>query len=353
MILSRKSLGLDRGVIMEKKQPVFSMLNVNEIELDIDNPRIAMMIEMRQGEITAEDIMLALGVGSGRGESLGTSYLSLKESIKTNSGIIHPIIVNKTGPDKYTVIEGNTRVQIYRELKNDKVKGNWDMIPSMVYDNLDQATIDAIRLQAHLVGPRDWDPYSKGKYLNFLYSNENLTLAQIVDFCGGNKTEVNNYIKAYNDMESHYRPLLDSDDEFDPTRFSAFVELQKSTIRQSIVSNGFTVKDFSQWIIDGKIGPLQNVRSLPRVLSNPKSREVFLKENISEALKVLAVPTTAIGLADASIEQLAAEICKKIANAPYEYIKKLRSGSLDDAKDIIIESKEMLISLCQDIESGD
>ena len=339
--------------MMEKKQPIFTALNISDIELDINNPRIAMMIEMRQGEITAEDIMLALGVGSGRGESQGTSYLSLKESIKTNSGIIHPIIVNKIGTNKYTVIEGNTRVQIYRELKKDKVKGDWDTIPSMVYENLEQERIDAIRLQAHLVGPRDWDPYSKGKYLNFLYANENLTLAQIVDFCGGNKTDVNNYIRAYNDMEGYYRPQLESDDEFDPSRFSAFVELQRSTIRQAIISNSFTVSDFANWIIDGKIGPLQNVRSLPRVLSNPKSKEVFLKENIAEALKVLSIPTTSVGLSDATIEQLAAEICKKIANAPYEYIKRLRSGSLGDAKEIIIESKDMLTSLCQDIDSED
>lgn len=336
---------------MAKKIPSFQELGVNRILLDTDNPRIAMWLEMREGEITSEDIELALGAGAGRSESGGTTYLSLKESIRTNGGIIHPIIVNESSEDVYTVIEGNTRVQIYRELKKDEVKGNWENIPSMVYENLDQASIDAIRLQAHLVGPRNWDPYSKAKYLNYLYVNENLPLAQIVDFCGGNKTEVNNYIKAFKDMEEYYRPLLESDQDFDPTRFSGFVELQRTAVRQALLYNNFTVRDFAHWIIDEKIGPLQNIRSLPRVLANAKSREVFLAENMTEALKVLNVQSTTLTLIDATLEQLSIEVCKKIASVPYVYIKKLRLDRQNEAKDAIFDARDSLISFCEDIET--
>ena len=73
----------------------------------------------------------------------------------------------------------------------------------MVYDNLSQAEIDAIRLQAHLVGPRDWDPYSKAKYLDHLRNAKHLTLDQIVDFCGGRKREVLDYISGYTEMEKY------------------------------------------------------------------------------------------------------------------------------------------------------
>ena len=101
-----------------------------------------------------------------------------------------------------------------------------------MYDQLDEKDIDAIRLQAHLVGPRQWDPYSKAKYLNYLSNSEHLTTDQIIDFCGGQKSEVHRFIDAYNDMEDHYRPLLASDDQFDPTRFSAFVEMQAHEYRR-------------------------------------------------------------------------------------------------------------------------
>ena len=110
-----------------------------------------------------------------------------------------------------------------------------------IYDNLSDQEIDAIRLQAHLVGVRQWDPYSKAKYLNHLYDKGHLSLSQITDFCGGDKREVTNYIQAYNDMEKYYTPILESDQDFDPTRFSAFVELQSSRVHEAIVGAGYNV----------------------------------------------------------------------------------------------------------------
>lgn len=333
-----------------KQRPEFMNLSVNNIELDRNNPRIARWMEMYGDKITAEQMALALGGGVTKsGETGGTSFISLRDSIKTNGGIIHPIIVNKINEDKYIVIEGNTRVLIYREFLTNKIKGNWLQIPAMVYDSLDDDTIHAIRLQAHLVGPREWDPYSKAKYLHYLSTSENLTLAQIVDYCGGNKKEVDNYIAAYIDMENHYRNLLDSDQDFDPSRFSGFVELQRNTLLNSLYNNGFSKDDFASWIIKDKIGPLQNLRSLPKVLNNPKSRETFLHEDMVEALKVLIIPTEIVNLADASLEQLANELSRRIARIEYNYIKKLRSDSASDERAILEEAKENLISLCEDI----
>ena len=135
--------------------------------------------------------------------------------------MIHPIIVDKESSGRLVVIEGNTRTLIYREFNNQGVSGDWSTIPAMVYSGLPEEEIDAIRLQAHLVGPRQWDPYSKAKYLVHLRNRQHLTLNQIVDFCGGRKREVLDYIDAYQDMESYYRPLLESDDEFDPRFDSA------------------------------------------------------------------------------------------------------------------------------------
>lgn len=306
--------------------------------------------------VTAEQISLALESGAGRsGTESGsnTTYISLRDSIKTNGGIIHPIIVNKTLDGKYVVIEGNTRVQIYREFKANSTQGNWGTIPAMVYNNLNKAQIDAIRLQAHLVGPREWDPYSKAKYLHYLSNQEYLTIAQIVDFCGGNKLEVNNYINAYIDMENYYRPLLESDADFDHRRFSAFVELQKVTVKSALLNHGFSKTHFSQWIIEDKFGRLENVRGLPRVLNNPKSKEVFLRENMEEALKVLIAPTPSSSLSDATLEQLAYEICKRAATVTWNYVQKLRDDPLSETRDIFFSARDTIANFCKDIEAED
>ncbi len=82
-----------------------------------------------------------------------SSYESLKESIRVNGGIIHPIVVKKNAQNEYVVIEGNTRVQIYKKFISEGIPGNWSTIQAIVYDNLDSEIIHSIRLQAHLVGP--------------------------------------------------------------------------------------------------------------------------------------------------------------------------------------------------------
>ena len=164
---------------------------------------------------------LALGAANyEQGEST-TTFQSLRSAIGTHGGLIHPILVNKETDNRLVVIEGNTRALIYRQFRSDDSSGRLDEIPAIVYDDLGQESIDAIRLQAHLVGPREWDPYSKAKYLDYLSNTEHLTTDQIIDFCGGQRSEEYRFIDAYNDMERHYRPPLASDDQFDPTRFSS------------------------------------------------------------------------------------------------------------------------------------
>jgi hypothetical protein len=53
-------------------------------------------------------------------------------------------------------------------------------------------------------------------------------------------------------MEKYYRPLV-TDDEFDTTRFSGFVELQKPGIKEAITKGKFTLTDFSNWIKEEKL----------------------------------------------------------------------------------------------------
>jgi hypothetical protein len=338
-----------------KEHPSLQKISIEEIELDKDNPRIAKYLEMYGDNISPEQIALALGAGDSSVDSSGgTTFRSLKASIRTNGGIINPILVNKLPDGRLRVIEGNTRVAIYKDFKEKGIPGNWDTIPAMVYESMNQKEINAIRLQAHLVGPRAWDPYSKAKYLNFLRNSEHLTYNQIVDYCGGREKEVADYIEAYEEMESNYRPLLESDDQFDPTRFSAFVELQRPRVKEAIINSGFTFRDFSRWIIEHKIDPLNTIRQLPLVLENPKSKEIFLKggrRSIQEALRVLESPAPDAILKNASLTQLAQAIFDRILNLPYGDLKSYKFNKDSNEVQILFEAKDQLIELCKDIDS--
>lgn len=338
---------------MTEKCSVFEMVNVDDIQLDMANPRIAKWVEMYGDEISAEQMGLALGAADSQSDPSNTTFYSLRESIKTNEGLIHPIIVNRQADGLLVVIEGNTRTLIYREFKNQGVPGDWSKIPAMVYEKLRQEQIDGIRLQAHLVGPRPWDPYSKAKYLDHLRNSEHLTLNQIVDFCGGRKKEVLDYITGYQDMETHYRPLLESDDEFDPSRFSAFVELQRTRVKETLVNTKSTKGDFSKWVRDGLLSPLNTVRQLPRILENPKAKEIFLRDGAQEAVKVLDVPSPDDALKDASLDHLAREVCRRVLSMSYSELQRLREDVGSDQNEVLCQARDQLTQLCADIVSDE
>jgi hypothetical protein len=95
---------------------------VDQILLDQRNPRIAHATEPLSGTVSQEWITLALGHAAPEDEERGTSttYSSLKASIRANKGIINPINVTRASGGGFVVIEGNTRVAIYRELAEEK-----------------------------------------------------------------------------------------------------------------------------------------------------------------------------------------------------------------------------------------
>lgn len=326
----------------------YQLVPTEQLELDITNPRIRKWIEIYGDNPTAEQIHLALGVGTSDTEASSTTFTSLRESIRTNKGLINPIIVNRRPDGKMIVIEGNTRVAIFRGFTEDKVPGPWEHIPALVHDDLEQLGIDSIRLQAHLVGPRPWDPYSKAKYLHHLRNQENVPFNQLVDLCGGKRKELQDYIDAYADMEKYYRQVIPEDGAFDATRFSAFVELQKPAVKQAILKSGHDLNDFARWVDQRLIDPLNTVRLLPRLLENPRTKAVFLQDGAKEAAKVLDAPATASAQA-LSLEELARALAQRINQLPWRDLERLRENSSLSLAQAFFEVEDALSEVCRKI----
>lgn len=334
-------------------RPEFMELDIDKINLDYDNPRIAKALEIyKKEELTGEQISLALGGGTN--DMSGTSYATLKESIKTNGGIINPIMVNKDINGKYIVIEGNTRVQIYREFKRYGTEGNWDKIQALVFANLSTQDKDAIRLQSHLVGPREWDPYSKAKYLNMLSNTKRLPMYQIISFCGGNQNEIIKSINAYQDMETFYKDNLNNED-FDQRDFSKFYEMEKGTIKNAILSKGFTMIDYAKWVIKGNIDTAINVRLLPKILASHEATNVFTKSNITEAYKkVVSDDGFTKKLENISYSVLAEELSKRINKMEFSELMSLKNDpEKEDEKDSLMKLEGDLKMIIDEIDKGD
>lgn len=330
-------------------------LPIDDLVLDVDNPRIQLIMERWKGDITAEIIHLALGSGRDSQDSgdSGTTFYSLKESIRTSGTIIHPIHVNKTEDGKLVVVEGNTRVAIYKELRDSDVEGNWDEIPAILYDGLSQEEIDSIRLQSHQVGPRAWDPYSKAKYLHKLNKHQDMPFARLVDLCGGRKNEVRDYIAAYEDMEDHYRPVLDDDADFDPKRFSSFAELQKSNVKVSIKLAGYDLADFSRWVRDQKLQPQHLVRKLPMILGNAEATEIFLQDGAEAAVRYLDRTNYTGDPIDGSLPELCKAVLEKLRAVTWPDIQKHRSNKDSPDTQAILDLNDELADFVKEISDSD
>ena len=334
----------------------FEMLNVETIDFDTDNPRIKKALEKYGDKINAERIHFALR--SATEESNGaSSYNRLKDSIRTNGGITVPITVNHDG-NEMVCIDGNTRLAIYKELLKEGAPGNWSVIMSIVLDNAEEQDIEAIRVSAHLVGAREWPAYEKARYLHYLRNQEFMDYDQMIALCGGNRKDIQRQIDAYHDMNDYYRDVVD-DAAFHIDRFSGFVELQKPGIKDAIFGAGLNVKDFGEWIRDGNIFRLADVRQLPKVLRDDEAKEKFLEggpRSIETAIKICenkadqqkggtSGKTT---LEKASVYQLAEALTRRIPNMPLSEASCLQDQASDDAKEqvrVLEDLAEQLHSL--------
>jgi hypothetical protein len=336
------------------QQGTHKLVPIDEITLDKSNPRIALWLEMYEGEPTPEQIYQALGAGVDDKESQGgTKFSTLKNSIQTNGGIIQPVLLNTLANGKKVCIEGNTRVCLYKSFRDQKVKGSWDKIPAIVYVNLDEEAVDAIRLQAHLVGPRQWDPYSKAKYLTYLRNKEKMPFSRLVDYCGGSQKAVMECIDAFADMEAYYRPLCDSEGDFDPQRFSGFVELQKNNVKTAVNQAGYEVSDFAKWIYDKRIYPLATVRWLPKILKNKKAANVFLKKGALEAIKVLDRPDLSKALQEATLAQLAQALAEAINKIPFSQAMEMEKDPTSDTNQALLEAQDALNTFIASIQPNE
>jgi len=330
-----------------------TILPIETIELDKTNPRIRRFLEVYPGEPTSDQIALALDVtgGSGDDQKGATTPEKLRNSILTNRGIMQPIIVHRQAGGRLVCIEGNTRLYIYKSFVAENVAGDWTMIPALVHDELSAFDVDAIRLQAHLVGPRPWDAYSKAKYLWELQHHELMPLDRIVSLCGGSRRDVTLAIQAYADMETYYRPICDEDD-YNTEKYSGFVELQSTRVKDSILRAGFSLSDFAQWIRKGNIKNLEKIRQLPRVLGDKRAREVFLKKDIKAALDVVEKPELSAGLKGATVGQLARALTEAANSIRIEDLRRLQENPDDDVVRYIEDACEALDYLLKQIQRG-
>ena len=330
-------------------QQELTKLDIDDVQLDEENPRIRGALEKYGDALTPEQIHFALQNSSGGEGSSSSSFHNLKISIKANDGISEPIIVVEKG-GRYVCIDGNTRLAIYRDFAKKEEGSSWKKIPCRLLKNATQIDIESVRVTSHLVGARPWPAYEKAKYLSHLRYGVYMDYTELVALCGGSKSEIDRSIDAFDDMNNFYRDVVE-DGDFKIDRFSGFVELQKQGIKEAIFEAGFDLKDFGRWIHYGNISALADVRRLPKVLRHPKAREVFNTGGVNSIREAEAIvddefkpPTSGTRtVEEADIATLAFTLIKKIKILNMDEISNLKAS--EDTVAVLEELSVRLLEL--------
>ena len=326
----------ERGTAEGKMKQKHTGLDISTIELDTGNPRIRGALEKyKKGEaISPERIYLALQTGGDEGAAL-TGFYRLQSSIRARGSISIPITVVRHDDGRLVCIDGNTRLAIYQDFDSKKAAGNWNKISALLIEGATPVEIEEIRITAHLVGARPWPAYEKAKYLHDQYYSGVMNDEQLMELCGGNRKELRRQIDAYADMEEYYRPRLENDGHFDHTRFSGFVELQKPGWKEAIFDAGYELEDFADWINDGRIRRLEDVRLLPKVLSDDEATETFVKGGVDSIKKGIRIinekhernnPDMA-KISKASLQSLVRVLDEKISTLPFNELQELKNDA--------------------------
>ena len=261
---------------------------INELRLDELNPRISFFRDNQPTDnLTEDQIIFALT------NKKPEAFRKLRDSIHNNRGIVYPIWIEPTrekGDKKYKVIEGNTRVVIYQQLRKEEPnEGKWKTILSYVLPcEISDEQKNFIRLQSHLRGTTEWDAYEKAKYLYKLWQEDGWSIGRLEKQTKMTEKQIKENIEAYRKMEEQYLPIH-GDDPNEVSKFSYFVEYVKDEKLQRLMEKSSKdIKDFCDWVADKeKIPTGQDVRRLRDIFESEDTKKAFIDKGFSAAMRIL------------------------------------------------------------------
>ena len=255
-------------------------LDVDSLILDKDNPRIGFFIdswkEIRE-DFSQEQLANAL-------EENIENIERLKINIESNKGITVPIWVCKSGKN-YIVIDGNTRVMIYRELKKKHPEIYKKIKAYILPENTTDKTKNFIRLLFHLRGSNNWEVYERARAIYNLWMKGD-TEEDLASKTKLSISQIKRWREAYQNMTEQF--LSKYGEEPDSlSKFSYFIEYENPKIKDGMEISGLTIGDFSDWVGKNEIRKAQDVRNLKIIFNDKEATKLLVKKGYAAAIERL------------------------------------------------------------------
>ena len=299
--------------------------------LDESNPRIGLYKDSQlKSPLSSDDIRHAIINRS------PDAYSKLRDSIEINQGIINPIWIAPLRENTHLVIEGNTRVLIYRELAEKYQSSNvWKSIPANILPvGIQESQLNFIRLEAHLRGVTEWDAYERARYLYILNEKEGYSIRRLEQLTRLKREEIETEIHAFRDMSEVYNSKF-PEDPYQSQKFSYFVEYERSNrIKQEMGNSHLNITDFCDWVGTGRIQKAENVRRLADVLENREATNYFLTDGYDRALSYLALAQPDLV---SPLFQRIEDVIQGLKRLPFYEVEQIRNGDQPGRKRLLGE----------------
>lgn len=301
------------------------------LKLDAQNPRIGLYKDSQPKAMFSDDEIRHAIVNRGP-----DAYTKLRDSIEINHGILHPIWIAPPQHGKHLVIEGNTRVLIYRELA-EKYPTNeaWKTIPANVLPlGINDSQINFVRLEAHLRGITPWDAYERARYLYILNEKEGYSVTRLEQLTRLRRADIETEIRAFRDMSDVYSAKF-PDDPYQSQKFSYFVEYERNNrLKQQAQKVGLGIADFCDWVGTQRLPKAENVRTLGDILGDSKATQHFLQDGYDQAIQYLALAQPDLV---SPVFQRIEDVIEKLRGLTFYEVEEIRAGKQPGRKRLLEE----------------
>ena len=151
------------------------------------HPKFDKLIEEEQQEIIFKNLLQE------------QSVKNLTPDIKRHGGLMEPILVRH---DTKEVIEGNSRLAVYRELNENAEDGEWEFIPCNIVSRLTDEQQAAFLNQIHVKGKTQWSAYEKANFA-YVRKEQGWSIKDIALLFGESEATIRTRVKVIKTMKDN------------------------------------------------------------------------------------------------------------------------------------------------------
>lgn len=269
------------------------LIAVNELKLDLENPRLYHQRAAGTAPKTERDLEKMISEDKEGGTS--GKFVALKKAI-TKSGVLDPIWVKKETDGKYLVIEGNRRTTCLRAILNEDrtpPKGvSYDSVMANVLDP--SATELEIKLQkARLqTGKKAWGVANDAAVIHEFHYDLMMDIEDISTEMQISKAKVKKYLKSYKMWLRYVKETGDTN----TSRFAMFNEMPQPVMIW-VEESPENVADYHKWItpVEGQAkirsaATRGGLRDFSKVVKDPEALKLLREDpkvNVELAFEVV------------------------------------------------------------------